>query len=102
MFLSIIFFVIGTPFYKREDEKNKNGKNIITQTAKCMAIAGFTKIISGKNLPKKDHWLDYADYKFEPQLIKDVKAFVKVLFVFLPLPIFWALYDQQGKMSYFI
>lgn len=97
MFLSIVFFVIGTPFYKRDDEKGKNGKNIITQTAKCIVVAKYNKIKNGKSMPKKEHWLDYADHKFEAKLIKDVKALLKVLFVFLPLPIFWALYDQQGK-----
>lgn len=97
MFLSIVFFVIGTPFYKRDDEKKKNGKNVITQTFKCVFTAVVSKVKSRKDPVKKEHWLDYADQKFDSQLISDVKALFRILFVFLPLPIFWALYDQQGS-----
>lgn len=99
MCLSIFFFVIGTPFYKRDDEKNKNGKNVITQTAQCICVAGFSKLKHRRDSVKKNHWLDYAEDRFDKQLIKDVKALVKILFVFLPLPIFWALYDQQGNKT---
>lgn len=101
MCLAIMFFVIGTPFYNRDDEKNKDGKNIITQTAKCIFTATIIKLSHRSDPVKKDHWLDYAQEKFDAQLIKDVKALLKVLFVFLPLPIFWALYDQQG-FSFFL
>lgn len=96
MFLSIVFFLIGTPFYKRDDEKAKDGKNIITQTIKCVFTALVNKAKCRKSGVKKEHWLDYADHKFGEKLISDVKALFKILFVFLPLPIFWALYDQQG------
>ncbi len=44
---------------------------------------------------KHDHWLDFASDKFEKQLIEDVKRVLSVSFVFIPLPVFWALYDQQ-------
>lgn len=46
---------------------------------------------------KHDHWLDFASDKFEKQLIEDVKRVLSVSFVFIPLPVFWALYDQQVK-----
>lgn len=96
MFLAILFFVIGTSYYNRSDEKAKNGENIISQTFKCVYVALTTKFRKRKE-EKRDNWLDYADHKFSRKLINDVKALFKVLFVFLPLPIFWALYDQQGK-----
>ena len=46
---------------------------------------------------KREHWLDYADDKYSPKMIEDVKATMRVLKLFLPLPIFWALFDQQGS-----
>jgi len=55
-----------------------------------------------KKISKKDHWLDYADEKYSKKMISDVKAFCRVVYVYLPIPIFWALYDQQGKFSCFI
>lgn len=52
-----------------------------------------------KDQEKKDHWLDYADDKFDKVLIGDVKAVMKVLLLFIPVPIFWALFDQQVRFS---
>jgi dipeptide/tripeptide permease len=37
--------------------------------------------------------------KFDKQLIEDVKRVLSVGFVFIPLPVFWALYDQQVKID---
>ena len=36
----------------------------------------------------------------QSNLVEDVKALFKVLFMFLPLPVFWTLFDQQVR--YFI
>lgn len=103
MCLSIVFFLAGTPFYNRCDEQTKNnGKNIITETAKCMLTAFVIKWRNRRSHRIRNHWLDYAAEKFEARLIKDVKALLKILFVFLPLPIFWALYDQQGTFLFII
>lgn len=44
---------------------------------------------------KHDHWLDYAKGKFDKQLIKDIKQVLRVLVLYLPIPVFWALFDQQ-------
>jgi hypothetical protein len=51
-----------------------------------------------KMLEKREHWLDYADDKYDKTLINDTKATLRVLFLYLPLPFFWALYDQQVSM----
>jgi len=43
-------------------------------------------------------WIDYADQtKYEKELRDDVMSVLKVLVLFVPLPIFWALFDQQGS-----
>ncbi|KAJ8933886.1 hypothetical protein NQ314_013739 [Rhamnusium bicolor] len=44
-----------------------------------------------------DHWLDHAEPKYGTKLVGDIKATLKVLVLYIPLPIFWALYDQQGS-----
>ena len=51
-----------------------------------------------KKHEKREHWLDYADDKYDKTLINDTKAILHVLFLFLPLPIFWALFEQQVSM----
>ena len=57
---------------------------------------GFRK--KGKG-PKRDHWLDYAEPRFGPSFVSDVKAVLRVCTLFLLYPIFWALYDQQVMIS---
>ena len=50
-----------------------------------------------KNVKDKqhNHWLEFASDEYDEQLIEDVKKVLRVGSVFLPLPVFWALYDQQ-------
>ena len=44
---------------------------------------------------KRKHWLDFASDKFDKQLIEDIKRVLSVLVLFLPIPFFWTLFDQQ-------
>jgi solute carrier family 15 (oligopeptide transporter), member 1 len=41
--------------------------------------------------------LEFAEPKFSKTLIEDVKSVLKILLLFVPLPLFWALFDQQGS-----
>lgn len=34
----------------------------------------------------------------QSRMVEDVKALFKVLFMFLPLPVFWTLFDQQVRV----
>lgn len=43
------------------------------------------------------NFMDYATPMFSDQFVYDVWLFLRVLVMFLPLPIFWALFDQQGS-----
>lgn len=45
----------------------------------------------------KAHWLDYSEYKYGSQLVKETKILLNVLVLYIPLPFFWALFDQQGS-----
>lgn len=44
-----------------------------------------------------DHWLDHSVDRYGRKLVEDIKDSLQVLKMFLPLPIFWALFDQQGS-----
>lgn len=44
---------------------------------------------------KKEHWLEYADEKYSKQQIFDIRSVLNVLYLFMPVPLFWALFDQQ-------
>ena len=91
---AIVLFIVGTPFYNRN--QNRENGNIIAKTIGCIFNALKNKIKNRRQI-KKEHWLDYSDDKYNAQMISDVKAFCRVFLVFLPLPIFWTLYDQQGS-----
>lgn len=45
---------------------------------------------------KREHWLDCADDQYDRSFINDIKSAFQVMKLFLPIPIFWALFDQQG------
>jgi solute carrier family 15 (oligopeptide transporter), member 1 len=61
----------------------------------------FQTAISTKGREKhtnpKDHWLDYAESTHGKKLVMETKILLNVLVLYLPLPFFWALFDQQGS-----
>ncbi|XP_018342847.1 PREDICTED: peptide transporter family 2-like isoform X2 [Trachymyrmex septentrionalis] len=91
MIISIVVFVTGKRMYKMV---NPTG-NLIVKVSKCVCHAIYNKIKSKGE--KRDHWLDHADDVYDNKLIEDIKVVLRVLKLFVPLPIFWALYDQQGS-----
>ena len=56
----------------------------------------MTKIKEYKTNPK-EHWLDYSEPKFGEQLVLDCKSFMKIIKLYAPLPIYFALHSQQGS-----
>ncbi|XP_044017460.1 solute carrier family 15 member 1-like [Aphidius gifuensis] len=94
MGLSIIIFGLGRPLYK---VKKPEG-NVVLNVIKCIFYSISKKInYNQENRVEREHWLDHADDKYDKALISDIKAALKVLVLFVPLPMFWALYDQQGS-----
>ncbi|EFA80788.1 Peptide transporter PepT1 [Heterostelium album PN500] len=43
------------------------------------------------------HWLDRAKIRHDPKLVDSVRAALKVILVFVPMPFFWCLYDQTSS-----
>ncbi|KYM98055.1 Solute carrier family 15 member 1, partial [Cyphomyrmex costatus] len=91
MITSIFVFVLGKRMYKIV---NPTG-NLIVKVTKCVCHAIGNKIKDKGE--KRDHWLDHADDVYDNKLIEDIKIALGVLKLYIPLPIFWALYDQQGS-----
>ncbi|XP_050360576.1 peptide transporter family 1 isoform X2 [Nymphalis io] len=90
MIVSIIFFVAGKRLYVM---KTPTG-NVLAKVSSCI---GHGVVRSYKSKEKREHWLDHADDKYDSNLIEDVKSLLRVLVLFIPLPVFWALFDQQGS-----
>ncbi|XP_068085121.1 peptide transporter family 1 isoform X2 [Anabrus simplex] len=91
MVISIIIFLIGKRLYVMKKPQG----NVVLDVVKCISHALVRK--SKLKGEKREHWLDYADDKHDKKMINDVKAALKVLYLYLPLPFFWALFDQQGS-----
>lgn len=36
--------------------------------------------------------------RLQKKFVEDIKSLLRVLVMFLPVPMFWALYDQQGSI----
>ncbi|XP_048151793.1 solute carrier family 15 member 1 [Corvus hawaiiensis] len=94
MAVALVVFVIGSKMYK----KVKPQGNIMLQVSKCVGFAIKNRFQHrSKEFPKREHWLDWANEKYDKQLIAQTKMVLKVLFLYIPLPMFWALFDQQGS-----
>nr|XP_014289069.1 peptide transporter family 1-like isoform X2 [Halyomorpha halys] len=90
MIVALVIFVVGSPMYKRNNPEG----NIALQVGGCIGHAVSKKISSSK---KKEHWLDYAEDRYSTKLIADIKVLLKLIYLFTPTIVFWALYDQQKE-----
>ncbi|NWU09793.1 S15A1 protein, partial [Cephalopterus ornatus] len=94
MAVALIVFVAGSRMYK----KVKPQGNVMFQVCKCIGFAIKNRFRHrSKEFPKREHWLDWASEKYDKRLIAQTKMVLKVLFLYIPLPMFWALFDQQGS-----
>ncbi|XP_019409847.1 PREDICTED: solute carrier family 15 member 2 isoform X1 [Crocodylus porosus] len=94
MILALVIFISGSGLYKKTPPQG----NILLQVCQCVGFAIKNRVKNRSRLiPKREHWLDWASEKYSKQLIKEVKMVTRVLFLFIPLPMFWALFDQQGS-----
>lgn len=50
----------------------------------------------------KNHWLDYSEEKYGERLVEDIKVILRVFFMFLPVPLYWALIEQTATAWVFM
>ncbi|NXN85737.1 S15A1 protein, partial [Bombycilla garrulus] len=94
MAVSLVVFIIGSTMYK----KVKPQGNVMLEVSKCVGFAIKNRFRHrSKEFPKREHWLDWASDKYDKQLIAQIKMVLRVLFLYIPLPMFWAVFDQQGS-----
>ncbi|XP_037999634.1 solute carrier family 15 member 1-like [Motacilla alba alba] len=94
MAVALVVFVIGSKMYK----KVKPQGNIMLEVSKCVGFAIKNRFRHrSKEFPKREHWLDWASEKYDKRLIAQIKMVLRVLFLYIPLPMFWALFYQQGS-----
>jgi dipeptide/tripeptide permease len=67
-------------------------------TESCILIQNaLTEKIRRRKTDHKDHWLDYAEEKHGVKLVTETKTLMNILVLYLPLPIYWAVYMLQGS-----
>ncbi|KFV89406.1 Solute carrier family 15 member 1, partial [Fulmarus glacialis] len=94
MAVALVVFIIGSRMYKKIQPQG----NVMIQVSKCIGFAIKNRFRHrSKEFPKREHWLDWASEKYDKRLIAQTKVVLKVLFLYIPLPMFWALFDQQGS-----
>ncbi|XP_036611678.1 solute carrier family 15 member 1 [Trichosurus vulpecula] len=94
MAISLFVFIIGSSMYKKVRPQG----NILSKVANCIGFAIKNRFNHrSREFPKREHWLDWAKEKYDERLITQIKMVTRVLLLYIPLPMFWALFDQQGS-----
>ncbi|XP_030199562.1 solute carrier family 15 member 2 isoform X1 [Gadus morhua] len=93
MVAALVVFISGSGMYKKVPPEG----NILMDVCKCIGFAIKNRFRSSKHDVKRKHWLDWAEEKYSKRLIQEIKMVLRVLTLYLPLPMFWALFDQQGS-----
>ncbi|XP_026768390.2 solute carrier family 15 member 1 [Pangasianodon hypophthalmus] len=94
MVVSLVVFIAGSGMYVKAAPKG----NIMLDVSKCIGFAIKNRFRHrSSKYPKREHWLDWADEKYDKLLIAQIKMVLKVLFLYIPLPMFWTLFDQKGS-----
>uniref|UniRef100_A0A3Q3XPA9 Uncharacterized protein n=1 Tax=Mola mola TaxID=94237 RepID=A0A3Q3XPA9_MOLML len=94
MVVALVVFIVGSPMYF----KAKPQGNIMLDVCKCITFAIKNRYRHrSKRYPKRVHWMDWAEEKYDKLLIAQIKMVLKVLLLYTPLPMFWTLFDQKGS-----
>lgn len=92
MFVAVCVFFAGRAFYKVYPPSG----NVVWTVMKASLCALYSKFTVRSDEPK-EHWLDWAGDKFDARVLQDIKDLYHVLKMYILLPFFWALFDQQGS-----
>ncbi|KAE8299710.1 hypothetical protein D5F01_LYC02123 [Larimichthys crocea] len=93
MIVALVVFIAGSGMYKRTPPQG----NILLEVCNCIGFAIRNRWRRRRYEPQRNHWLDWAEEKYSNRLIQEIKMVLRVLVLYIPLPMFWALFDQQGS-----
>ena len=90
MAVALVIIVMGKPLYKMNPPQ---GNILFKVIANIGAALG--KNMAGERGEK--HWMDVSKEKYGEELVEDVKSLLRVLLLYIPVPVWWALFDQTGS-----
>ncbi len=85
MFLATVIFWAGRKHYVMVPPTGANPDSFVRVVLSALKSRGG------------GHWLDGAKAKHPDDAVESVKAVFRVLLAFLPIPFFWALFDQKAS-----
>ncbi|XP_020806791.1 peptide transporter family 1-like [Drosophila serrata] len=92
MIISVLIFMAGKGMYRRQPPTG----NMIFGVSTCIADA-FKGWRMRRHTQPEESFLDYARPTVGARMVQETKSLVRILRLYLPFPIFWALFDQQGS-----
>lgn len=91
-FASWFIFLLGCCFYEKEEPQHNN---VLFQVISCVSHGVWNKIKGKGN--SDDDILACAIGKYSDTFVHDVRCFMRIIVLFIPLPIYWSLYAQQDS-----
>ncbi|GAM26445.1 hypothetical protein SAMD00019534_096200 [Acytostelium subglobosum LB1] len=97
LIISTIIYVLGRKSYVRRPTTG----SVLLDSVKIIGC-GIREMFRSKRSGYDDRyytnsWLDRAKVSHDSRMVDSVKAALKVIVVFVPMPFFWALYDQTSS-----
>ncbi|XP_037048643.1 peptide transporter family 1-like [Bradysia coprophila] len=94
MSIVTVLIMISNRFSEAKQTQGTTVMNVLA----CIKHAIVMKFKLRKNPPAKNlHLLDYSEEKYGTELVRDTQIISKVIVLYLPIIIFWALFYQQGS-----
>jgi solute carrier family 15 oligopeptide transporter 1 len=93
MVAALVILVSGKSLYTHKTPTD----NIFLKFCACICCGIKNFMTRDRKLERKSHWLEYAAVKYDQQLINDSKKVLKILVIFVPIPVYWAVYMQQSS-----
>lgn len=100
IFFGVVMFLCGLPFYRSEQPFSK--ENILSKVTGCMWHGirrgrGIQRHRTNDLLGNRSRWIDGAIGTYSEEFVDDVWDYLKVVVLFLPLPMYFALLVQQDS-----
>ncbi len=96
LIVATLFFLLGSKNYIH---RPLNG-SVLSDVSRVFRTAIKEKYKKRNNEQRLNHWIDYAAPLYDSKLITEVKSLLSVLSIFVPISLFWMIYDQQGKLFF--
>ncbi len=97
LFIATMIFILGRSRYKQQPPAG----SVVSRSLKAIGVALYRTVRKPAGAPRVDHWLERARDRFSAPIIGDLRSALRAASIFLPMPAFWALFDQHASRFIF-